>query len=356
MMAEILDDSEARRGLDPQGMLEAIAELPEQCRQAWTAARSLELPADYSQIDRIVVLGMGGSAIAGDMLRAVLQRQSAIPVFNVRQYELPSYVDERSLVIASSFSGNTEETLSAFDQALTGPAKKFAVTGGGRLLTTARAHGLPVFTYEYQGQPRAALGWSLMPLLAIVHRLRLLPDLERDVEEALAVMADLRGRIGAEVPATDNPAKQTALRLHGRLPVIYGAAPLTAAARRWKTQLNENSKVWSFYEVLPEANHNAILGYALPPAIAAGTTAVFLQSNLMHPRVRLRYGFTRRALEEAGVETLVLDARGVGALAHILSTVLLGDYVSYYLALLNGVDPVPTRAIDDLKAWLAQQG
>ena len=355
-MAEILDDSEVRRGLDPQGMLEAIAGLPEQCRQAWTATRSLELPADYSQIDRILVLGMGGSAIAGDMLRSVLQQQSAIPVFSVRQYHLPSYVDERSLVIASSFSGNTEETLSAFDQALTGPAKKFVVTGGGRLLDTARAHALPVFTYEYQGQPRAALGWSLMPLLAVVLRLRLLPGLEHDVEEALDVMADLRGRISEDVPAASNPAKQVARRLHGRLPVIYGAEPLTAAARRWKTQLNENSKVWSFYEELPEANHNAILGYTLPPAITAGTAAVFLQSGLMHPRVRLRYGFTGRTLDGAGVETLVLDAQGEGVLAQILSTVLMGDYVSYYLALLNGVDPVPTRAIDDLKDWLAQQG
>ncbi len=337
-------------------MGQAIKGLPQQCRQAWEAARSLILPPDYSQIDRIVVLGMGGSAIAGEMLRALLQRESTMPVFNARQYELPLYVDEGSLVIASSFSGNTEETLSAFDQALTKPAKKLVVTGGGQLLATARANGVPVFTYEFRGQPRAALGWSLMPLLAVVHSLGLMPSLERDVEEALAVMEERQERIGEEVPAADNQAKQIAQRLRGKLPVIYGAGPLAGAAHRWKTQLNENSKVWSFYEELPEANHNAILGYELPQATATSTAAVFLQSNLIHPRVRLRYEFTQRLLEKAGVETLVVTGGGRSALAQILSTVLLGDYVSYYLALLNGVDPSVTTVIENLKAWLAQQG
>ena len=230
------------------------------------------------------------------------------------------------------------------------------MTGGGQLLATARANGVPVFTYEFRGQPRAALGWSFMPLLTVVHSLGLMPGLERDVEEALAVMEERQERIGEEVPAAGNQAKQIAQRLHGKLPVIYGAGPLTAAAHRWKSQLNENSKVWSFYEELPEANHNAILGYELPQATASSTAAVFLQSNLIHPRVRLRYEFTQRMLEKAGVETLVVEGGGQSALAQILSTVLLGDYVSYYLALLNGVDPSVTTAIDNLKAWLAQQG
>jgi len=336
-------------------MLDAIGGLPEQCRQAWQAARSLALPPPYSQIDRIVILGMGGSAIAGDMLRALLQRESAVPVFNVRQYELPPFVDERTLVIASSFSGNTEETLSAFDQALATPAKKLAVTGGGQLLATARANGVPVFTYQFQGQPRAALGWSLMPLLAVARSLGLMPGLEREAEEALAVMADLQEQISEGTPAVQNPVKQVAQRLHGKLPVIYGAGFLTPVAHRWKTQLNENSKAWSFYEELPEANHNAILGYELPRDTVLNTAVVFLQSNLVHPRVQLRYDFTQRMLEKAGVDVLTVGARGQSALAQMLSLVLFGDHVSCYLALLNGVDPSLTTAIDNLKAWLGQQ-
>ena len=355
MNADVPDDPKAQRRLDPGGMLDAIRGLPEQCRQAWQAARALDLPPDYSRIDRIVILGMGGSAIAGDMLRLLLQRESVVSVFNVRQYDLPPYVDERTLVIATSFSGETEETLSAFGQALATRAKKLAVTSGGQLLATARANGVPVFAYQFRGQPRAALGWSLMPLLAVAQGLGLMQGLERDVQEALAVMEELQEQIGERVPTRDNPAKQVARRLHGKLPLIYGAGILTEVAHRWKTQLNENSKVWSFYEELPEADHNAIVGYELPQEIARSTAVVFLRSDLVHPRVQLRYEFTQRMLEKASVDVLVVETHGQSGLAQMLSTVLFGDYVSYYLALLNGVDPTPTAVMDNLKAWLAQQ-
>ncbi len=356
MNVEILDDAQAQRRLDPGGMLESIKGLPEQCRQAWAAAAPLALPADYAGIDRIVLLGMGGSAIAGDMLRLLLQRESAVPVFNVRQYDLPPCVNEGTLVIASSFSGDTEETLTAFDQALATRAKKLAITTGGRLLATARANGVPVFAYEFQGEPRAALGWSLMPLLATAQKLGLMQGLDSDVEEALATMEGLQEQIGEAVPAAGNEAKQVAQRLHGKLPVIYGAGLLTEVAHRWKTQLNESAKAWSFYEELPEADHNAIIGYELPREITRQTAAVFLQSDLIHTRVRLRYDFTKGMLEKAGADVLTVEARGRSALAQMLSAVLFGDYVSYYLAVLNGVDPTPTTVIDNLKAWLAQQG
>ncbi|MBI2913304.1 MAG: bifunctional phosphoglucose/phosphomannose isomerase, partial [Chloroflexi bacterium] len=177
----------------------------------------------------------------------------------------------------------------------------------------------------------------------------------KDVEEALAVMEELQEQIGEGAPAAGNPAKQVARRLHGKLPVIYGAGLLTEAAHRWKTQLNESAKAWSFYEELPEANHNAIIGYELPAAIVRATAVVFLDSDLIHPRVKLRYEFTRGMLEKAGVDVMTVAARGRSALAQMLTAVLFGDYVSYYLAMLNGVDPTPTTVIDNLKAWLTQQ-
>ncbi len=352
----VLDDPAARAKLDPGAMLESVAGLPEQCRQAWQAAQALQLPPDYAQIDRIVILGMGGSAIGGDMFRVLLQRESAVPVFNVRQYDLPPFVDERTLVIASSFSGNTEETISAFDQALATPAKKLAITSGGKLLATARANGIPLFSYAFRGEPRAALGWGLMPLLASAQKLGLMTGVDRDVDEAIAVMESLRREIGADAPASDNAAKQLAQRLHERLPVIYGAGPLTEVAHRWKTQLNESSKVWCFYEELPELHHNATVGLLLPALIARATTVVLLQSaDLVHRRVRLRYDWTRQLLEKARVDSVTIDTRGKSALAQIMSLVLFGDYVSGYLALLYGVDPSPTTVIQDLRVWLAQQ-
>jgi|FLYL01.1.fsa_nt_gi glucose/mannose-6-phosphate isomerase len=355
-MSGVLDDAAARARLDPAGMIDAVDRFPEQCREAWQAAQRLALPQEYAEIDRIVVLGMGGSAIAGDFLRVLLARESRVPVFNVRAYDLPPYVDGRTLVIASSFSGGTEETLSAFEQALATPAKKLVVTTGGRLLATARANGVPAFTYEFKGEPRAAMGWSLMPLLAVAAKLSLMQGVERDVEEAFAVLDEVRTRAGPEVPEAENGAKKLARRLHERLPVVYGAGPLVEVAHRWKTQLNESSKVWAFYEELPELHHNAIIGYRLPESTARSATVVFLSSpDLVHPRVRMRYQFTQRLLEEAGVDWTQAETSGRGALAQLLSLVMFGDYVSVYLAYLYGVDPTPTTVIDELKAWLAAQ-
>jgi glucose/mannose-6-phosphate isomerase len=351
----ILDDPEARARLDHGGMGAAVRGLPDQCRTAWEEARHLELPAAYWEIDRIVVLGMGGSAIAGDIFRALLAQESAVPVLNHRHYDLPSCVDGRALLIASSFSGNTEETLSAFEQGLATAAKKLVITTGGRLLATARANGVPAFVFRFHGQPRSAAGHSLMPLLAIAETIGLMQGVARDVDEAIAAMESLRSRIGEEVPLADNAAKRLAARLAGRLPVIYGAEVLTEVAHRWKTQLNESTKVWAFYEQLPEASHNAILAYRLPSEAARLVFVVYLRSPGPHPRVALHYQFSQRVLADAGVEYAEVRAEGRSALAQALTCLLFGDYVSYYLALLNGLDPTPTPAIDNLKAWLAQQ-
>ena len=222
--------------------------------------------------ERIVILGMGGSAIAGDYFRALLALESSVPVFNVRAYQLPAFVDEDTLVIASSFSGETEEVLSAFEQALATPARKLVMTTGGRLLATARANGVPAFTFAYRGEPRAAIGWGLMPLLAIAEKLGLTQGVERDVEEAVSVLGGLREEWAGEVPSSRNTAKQLAMRLHERLPVVYGAGPLIEVARRWKTQLNESAKTWAFCEEMPESQHNAIVALGLPKAIAGATT------------------------------------------------------------------------------------
>jgi glucose/mannose-6-phosphate isomerase len=348
-----LDDPDAIAGLDPGGMLPAIDSMPEQCRAAWQAAQSFEVPWSKPP-EKIAILGLGGSAIAGDYFRALLARESPVPVFNVRSYELPAFVDERTLVIASSFSGDTEEVLSAFEQALGGPARKLAITTGGQLLATARANGVPAFTFAYRGEPRAAIGWGLMPLLAIAQKLELMQGVEAEVKEAEAVLRGAREEWTAAVPASRNEAKQLALRLCDRLPVVYGAGPLTEVARRWKTQLNESAKTWAFFEEMPETQHNAIVAVGLPEG--APVSAVFLRSKTLdHPRARLRYEFAERFIAEAGVPCQTAQARGSGALAQMLSLTMLGDYASAYLALLYGVDPTPTPVIDELKGWLVER-
>ncbi|MEO8457978.1 MAG: bifunctional phosphoglucose/phosphomannose isomerase [Chloroflexota bacterium] len=354
--ATSLDDVAALSKLDPGGMLVSVAGLPAQCREAWSRASGLRLPESYQDVDRIAVLGMGGSAIAGDLWRVLLQRESDVPVFNVRQYDLPPYVDERTLVIASSFSGQTEEVLSSFKQALKKKSPKIVITSGGELLTTARANGVPAFSYEFGGEPRAAIGWTLMPMLAIGEALSLTNGIERDVDEAITAMEQVAAESAADVPEAENGAKQLARQLHDKLPVIYGAGPLTEVAHRWKTQLNESAKTWAFYEELPELHHNAVVSFDLPTSTAKETAVVFLESaTLVHKRVNLRYQYTKDLLKKAGVATLSADAGTGSALAQMMSLVLLGDYVSTYLAFLYGVDPTPTTVIDELKAWLGTQ-
>ncbi len=351
----LLDDLAAYQRIDPQGMLAHIRDLPRQCRAAWQEAQALELPDDYGDIENVVILGMGGSAIAGDLLRSLVDLESPVPVFSNRDYELPLLVDGRTLLIASSYSGNTEEVLSCFERGLGTGAKKVVITTGGKLLATARANGVPAFVFHYESEPRAALGYSFMPLLAIAQKAGIVADKDEDVDEAIAAMIDVATRIDETAPLARNPAKQLAQKLHQRLPVVYGAGILTEVAHRWKGQLNESSKVWCFYEELPEANHNALVGYGLPKEIAARAFVVFLRAPSLHPRILLRYDLTRAALEEAGVESATVDAEGRSPLAQMMSAILFGDWVSLYLAMLNGVAPAPTTPIDKLKEQLADR-
>lgn len=354
MNASILDDPGALSRFDPSGMLGSVYGLPDQCRDAWDAAQRIEAP--NNRIDKVVVLGMGGSAISGDIWRILLQREAAIPIFNVRQYDLPPFVDERTLVIASSYSGNTEETLSAFEQSLATPARKLVIASGGRLLTEARANGVPAFTFEFKGEPRSAVGWSLMPLLALSAKLGWMQGLESDLAEAIDVMSALREELHKSSPRASNPAKQLASRLYDTLPIIYAGWPLTEIAHRWKSQLNESAKVWSFHEELPELHHNAIVGIGLPRRIAESTAVVLLRSrDLVHSRVQMRYDFTRSKLTDAGVDVSEVESRGKSALAQTMSLILFGDYVSAYLAFLYEVDPTPTNVIEELRDWLATQ-
>jgi len=340
--------------LDAGGMAGRIEGLPDDCEAAWQRHRTLELPAAQTSVREVVLAGMGGSAIAAAILRSIAASGSRKPVHLVRGYDLPAFVDDASLVVACSHSGNTEETLSAYEQALAMGARTAVVTTGGALLELAEAAGAPALVYEYDGGPRSAIGYQLMALLAIGERVGLLGAQSEAVAEALSLMREQRNELGAGVPAARNPAKQLAARLAGRLPAVVGAGPLAVAAYRWKTQLNENSKVWALYEELPELDHNAIVGFALPESVVRLLHVVFLGHPALPPRLLLRYDGTADALRDAGVSNERVDARGTGALAQILTGIYQGDWVSFHLAMLNGVDPSPVAPIEKLKQRLAR--
>ncbi len=349
-----LDDPEVYQQYDPEDMLARIKEMPWQCRQAWQTAMHFDLPPDYSEVDKVVILGMGGSAIGGDLVRSLAASEAKLPIFIHRDYGLPAFVDARTLVIASSYSGNTEETLSSFEQALKTGAKKLVMTTGGRLKEMADTNNIPVFKIEYQSQPRAALGFSFLPTLGVLQRLGFLNDKSADVAETVSVLEALSAKIDEKATLASNPAKQLAQRLYGHLPVIYGAGIAAEAAHRWKTQLNENSKAWAFYEVFPELNHNATVGYELPKELASRIRVILLRSPSFNQRIKLRYEVTCELLERAGVNYEFVDSEGKSPLSQMVSLVSFGDYVSYYLAILYRVDPTPVKVINYLKERLAK--
>lgn len=335
-------------------MAERIAGLGRQCRQAWEEGQAWDPPPSYRDVESVLIVGMGGSAIGGELLGDLATWEGALPVTVCRDYSLPPGVGPGTLVVACSYSGNTEETLSAYHEARQRGARVMAVTGGGALTSLAREHGAPLLPVGYRGEPRSALGYSFFLPLAVLCRLGLLKDKSAHVQEAVGLMERLATALVPTVPEAENLAKDMALALQGRLVTVYGAGFLLGVGRRWKTQINENAKAWALFEVLPEANHNAAAGYGLPPWVRQQVHAVFLHSRFLPARVSRRYAVTQELLARKGVPARQVDGVGDTPLAHMLTTLLLGDFTSYYLAMLNRVDPSPVPEIDLLKERLAE--
>jgi glucose/mannose-6-phosphate isomerase len=354
MNAVNLDDIEYLKSADPRDMGARIAELPLQCREARMLAERCPLPPNYRQADAIVILGMGGSAIGGDLVCALVRDECSVPISVNRDYDLPAFVGNQTLVVASSYSGNTEETLSAFAQALERGAMVVAITTGGQLAETCRRRNLPLITFEYESQPRAALGYSFVTLLVLLQEMGYIAGKSGQLQETITSLEHLRSRIGVEVPEADNPAKQLARRLEGKLPVFYGAGHLSEVARRGKCQWNENSKAWAFWDVLPELNHNSVAGYGHPASLAPHLHVLMLDSELYHPRHQVRLGVTGEILTQNGIPHEAIQVAGKSRLSQMLWAIHFVDFVSYYLAALNGADPTPVDNIAYLKKRLSE--
>jgi glucose/mannose-6-phosphate isomerase len=295
---------------------------------------------------------MGGSAIGGDLAAALLADELKVPMSVHRDYGLPGYVGRDSLVIVSSYSGNTEETLSSFEEARKRGAKVLALTTGGKIAELARASNYPVVTFSYKAQPRAALGYSLGLVLGVLNKLGFARDLSDDIEAALSDLAKLEERV--HEGARTNDAKKMALELYGRFPFAYGAGVMGVMARRVKGQWNENAKNWSAFDVMSELNHNAVVGFEHPPIAKEALTVLLLRSDRDNPRHKLRFEITRELLDRARIPHKTLEFSGRNMLSEVLQMVYFTDYVSFYVALLNGADPSPNDSIDFLKDRLAK--
>ncbi|MCK9518425.1 MAG: bifunctional phosphoglucose/phosphomannose isomerase [Dehalococcoidia bacterium] len=351
-----LDDT-TLLALDADGMLGHIRVLGDELARAWEASEAYELPAAAGSATSVVIAGMGGSATAGDYLAALSATSAEIPVTVVRGYSLPNYVSDRTLVILSSYSGNTEESLSCYDDAWKRGATIVATTTGGQLAERARRDGVPVWPINYQSAPRAALGHSLAPLLRIGARVGLCAVDSDAIARVREQHRALVQQFVPETPAANNPAKQLAEALHGRVPFVIGAEHLASVASRFKNQVAENGKSLAAADVLPEANHNLVVGLGTGAKGGESVSLVTLESERLYDaRVQKRFDVTAQIFEEEGVPLHRLSIEGDSTLSEILLGTAWGDYVSVYLALLNGVDPGPVPQIVRLKAALERLG
>jgi glucose/mannose-6-phosphate isomerase len=361
-----LDRAGALAEADPGGMLDALASAGDQARTAQLLAQ--EAPLLGPLPEQVVVGGMGGSGVAGDVLAALAFPVSPVPVVPVKGDRLPAFVGPGTLLIAVSYSGGTGETLAAVEQALAAGTRLVVVASGGRLAELAERRGAPAVLVPGGRMPRAAL-WSLVvPVLLVAEAVGVLPPLGDQVPVAADLLDEQAKALGPDVPVAENPAKLAALRLLGKLPVAWGSGQLGAvAATRLRTQCNENAKVTVASAALPEANHNDVMG--LEPALGAGGSGGSVSAppeELRRELVLLRdvggehERDARRidaALAALGVADPIVRLAGDGPpLARLARLVAFADFASTYLAFARGVDPTPVRTIDLVKAALAGGG
>lgn len=345
-----LDDLDRFKQLDTQNMLAEIDGLPDQLKSAWDLGQTHALP-DVKDVQRVIVAGMGGSAIGADLAAAFVSSSCSAPVIVHRDYGLPAFArGKQTLVVASSHSGNTEETLEAFEAALKNDCAIVVISTGGELAKRAKEKNIPVWTFSHAGQPRSAVGFSFGLLLALLARLNLIPDPSKDVAEAVEAMKKTQAYLRPDVPAVKNPAKRYAGQLMGRWVTVFGAGILAPVARRFKGQMNEVAKAAANFEYLPEADHNTLAGTVNPvEVLEPHTMNLFLRAPSDHPRNRKRLDLTKEAFMLEGLNTDFLDARGDSPLAHMWTMILFGDYMAYYLAIAYGVDPTPIQALVNFK-------
>jgi len=351
----VLDTENLITKLDKNGMLQSINDFPDQIESAWKQMKNFTVPTHYIKCDKIVILGMGASGVGGDLIGALAINYNKAPVYIHRDYGIPNFVDSTTLVIACSYSGNTEETLDGFNKAAEKNAKLVAITTGGQIEALCRKYRAPMFKIEYGSTPRAALGYLFTAVLAILHKLDFIALGTNEVSEAIEAIKVMQKKVGFEIQTSQNPAKRLALKLEGTIPIIVGGGSLSVVARRWKTQINENAKQAAEFEVFPELCHNMVIGLDFPKKLSNEIFVLILESEFDHPRNRLRETVIHEIFRKKGINYEVITVESpLSPLIEMLQIIMFGEYLSYYVGILNGVDPSPNVMIDYLKERLAE--
>ena len=339
---------------DPKGMRNLILNFPKQAEEAVAIGNAAKIKLNISKIRNIIITGLGGSAIGGDLLRSYLADKCAVPVIVNRHYYFPEYVDKNSLVIISSYSGNTEETVSAYKDAIKRKAMIFCITSGGEVERIAKKNKHPYIKIPGGLPPRAALGYSFFPTLIALSKLGFIKDQKKEIKETLALLNTLSARYSDHASPV-NRALNLAKTIHGKLPLIYsGADKFDTVNTRWRGQITENAKTLAFGHVFPELNHNEIVGWEVLTDIMRKIHVVILRDSEDYKRIKLRMDVSKGIIGGLADGITEVYTEGKSLLARTFSLLYLADWLSFYLAMLNGVDPSPVKKIDFLKEELGK--
>jgi glucose/mannose-6-phosphate isomerase len=339
---------------DPKGMAKWIADFPRQIEEAVYIGKQARIKLNVNGVQNIVLTGLGGSAIGGDLLRSYLTEELDVPFVVNRYYALPKFVGKKTLVIISSYSGNTEETIAAYKDAVKRKARVLCISTGGEVAKMSKKFKHPWIQIPPGLSPRAAVGYSFFPLLVVLAKLGFIKGKDKDIKETIQLLKEKSSKF-SNVEAPDNAPLKLAEQLKGKFPVIYSPSEhLDAINLRWRGQIAENSKQLSSGHVLPEMNHNELVGWKVLVDLMKQMHVIFLKDSGTHRRVTVRENITKQIVAQyAGMVTEVIG-EGKSLLARMFTLIHFGDWVSLYLAILNGEDPEPVKVIDFLKSELAK--
>lgn len=346
-----LDDLQQIRKLDKEKMANLIADVPNQCLRAYQQSQKINIQYPISGIQNLVVCGMGGSAIGGDLVKTLLNEQLAIPFLVIRNWQLPNFVNQNSLVFVVSYSGNTQETLECFQQAQKKKAKIIAITSGGQLKKLSKESKIPVFDFDFKAPPRASLGYLSIPILVILEKIGLVNLDFFKIEKSLKLLDQFNQQFLPEIKTEKNIAKYLAYFCFDHLPLIIASSEFAPVARRWKNQFNENSKSFAFYEEMPEIFHNLVEG-EFPQRLEDEIVILFLEDPIDKSNSKKSLSGFKKLLEQKNIRYESVPVFGDNFFIKLFSLVILGDWVSFYLAMLNNVNPTPVEQIEWLKKQL----
>jgi len=354
---EILDNPNFYPSIDKSGMVKVLESTPELFVEALKISEKIDVEdLREKEIFKVAFLGMGGSSIGGSLLKDWGYENIPIPIEICRDSVIPQHLDEHTLAFAVSYSGNTKETLDAFMKALEKKCLLVGVSSGGLLREYCLRYGIPYVNVPQGFQPRAALPYLFTPPAIILEKLGIIKKIGVEVADTITTLKNVREKIKASIPLNQNKAKNLALNIKDSFPVIYGFREYSSVAYRIKTQLNENSKIFCKFDVLPELNHNEVVGWEnLPPDKANLFSVILLRDMEEPPEIKVRFEILKEILSQKTTKIFEVYGEGETKLAKMFSTLYLGDYLSFYLALLNQVDPTPIKTINHLKKELEKR-